>query len=278
MRRTPFASPPPCWQRDASQGWGLEANPNRLQVQTIDSLCVGLADRLPLLSRLGPAPQIQEDAWALYREAARETLALLEEDGYTEQVAALLLHLDNDVAAAEALLAGLLAKRDQWWRHLRGGAQRAELERALENLSRERMEQAREAVPEVFVEAILAAVRYAAANVARANPASPLAACADVTGAAGCGPGGSRALARYRRAVPHRQRDSAQEARQAQRLPAGERSRRPWSASSASRPRSRPRSCSRTWSRIRTSPPRCRRSGCCRRRPTTSGSGRSSRR
>ena len=104
---------------------------------------------------------------ALYREAARETLALLEEEGYTEQVAALLLHVDNDVAAAEGLLAGLLAKRDQWWRHLRGGAQRAELERALANLSRERMQQAREAVPEVFAEAILAAVRYAAGNVAR---------------------------------------------------------------------------------------------------------------
>ena len=168
-------------QRDASRGWGLEANPNRLQVQTIDSLCAGLADRLPLLSGLGPSPQIREDAWALYREAARETLALLEEEGYTRQVAALLMHLDNDVAAAESLLAGLLGKRDQWRRHLQGGAQRAELERALANLSRERMEQAREAVPEVFVGAILAAVRYAAANVARANPSSPLVACADLT-------------------------------------------------------------------------------------------------
>ena len=165
-------------KRDASERWGLEANPNRLQVQTIDSLCVGLAGRLPLLSRLGPAPQIQEDASALYREAARETLALLEEDGYTEQVAALLWHVDNDVAVAEGLLAGLLAKRDQWWRHLRGGAQRAELEQALANLIRERMEQAREAVPEVFAESILAAVRYAAANVSRTVPSSALAACA----------------------------------------------------------------------------------------------------
>ena len=65
--------------RDMSQGWGLETNPNRLQVQTIDSLCVSLAARLPLLSRMGPAPQIREDAWALYREAARET-------GYVETV------------------------------------------------------------------------------------------------------------------------------------------------------------------------------------------------
>ena len=167
-------------ERDASLRWGLETDPNRLQVQTIDSLCVGLAERLPLLSGLGPAPQIREDAWDLYREAARETLGLLEEAAYTEQVAPLLQHVDNDVAAAEALLAGLLGKRDQWRRHLRGGAQRAELERALANLSRERMQQAREAMPEVFAGAILATVRYAAANLAAVNPRSPLVLCADL--------------------------------------------------------------------------------------------------
>jgi ATP-dependent exoDNAse (exonuclease V) beta subunit len=167
-------------ERDASQGWGLETNPNRLQVQTIDSLCVGLAERLPLLSGLGPSPQIREDAWELYREAARETLGLLEEAPYAQRVAPLLLHVDNDVAAAEELLAGLLGKRDQWRRHLRDGAQRADLERALENLCRERMQQAREAVPEVFAGAILAAVRYAAANVAPGDSGLPLSACADL--------------------------------------------------------------------------------------------------
>ncbi len=167
-------------ERDASQGWGLESNPNRLQVQTIDSLCVGLAERLPLLSGLGPSPQIRDDASDLYREAARETLGLLEEAAYTEQVAPLLRHVDNDVAAAEALLAGLLGKRDQWQRHLWGGAQRAELERGLANLSRERMQQARETVPEVFAGAVLATVRYAAANLAAASPDSALVVCADL--------------------------------------------------------------------------------------------------
>ena len=162
-------------ERDASQSWGLETNPNRLQVQTIDSLCVGLAERLPLLSGLGPSPQIREDASDLYREAARETLESARGRRPTRSKSLpLLRHVDNDVAAAEALLAGLLGKRDQWQRHLWGGAQRAELEQALANLSRERMQQAREAVPEVFAGAILAAVRYAAANLAAAQSALSL--------------------------------------------------------------------------------------------------------
>ena len=167
-------------QRDASEGWGLETNPNRLQVQTIDSLCVGLAERLPLLSGLGPSPQIRDDASDLYREAAQEALGLLEDEAYTEQVAPLLRHVDNDVAKAEALLAGLLGKRDQWQRHLWGGARRGELERGLANLCAERVQQAREAVPEVFADAILATVRYAAVNLAQANPRSALAVCADL--------------------------------------------------------------------------------------------------
>src|SRR4029450_11569662 len=100
-------------------------HPTRLQVQTIASRCVSLAERLPLLSGLGPSPQIREDAWDLYQEAARETLGLLEDEAYTEQAAPLLRHVDNDVAAAEAVLAGLLGKRDQWQRHLWGGARRA---------------------------------------------------------------------------------------------------------------------------------------------------------
>jgi len=168
-------------ERDAQEGWGLEANPGRLHVQTIDALCASLTRQMPLLSRLGPVPRVAEDAEELYREAARETLALLEEDGYAEQVAALLRHLDNQVDRAEEMLAALLRKRDQWWRHLGGGGvARVELEHALEQLACERMRRARGAAPAVFVPNILQAVRYAAVNLARSQPHSPLPAWADL--------------------------------------------------------------------------------------------------
>ena len=98
-------------ERDAQEGWGLEANPGRLHVQTIDALCASLTRQMPLLSRLGPVPRVAEDAEELYREAARETLALLDEEGYAEPVAALLRHLDNHVGRAEEMLAALLRKR-----------------------------------------------------------------------------------------------------------------------------------------------------------------------
>ena len=70
---------------------------------------------MPLLSRLGALPRPTEDADELYREAARETLALLEEPGSSAPVAALLGHLDNDTGRAEESLARLLARRDQWF-------------------------------------------------------------------------------------------------------------------------------------------------------------------
>ena len=38
---------------DARHGWRLLANPNRLRIQTIDALNLGLARRLPVLSGLG---------------------------------------------------------------------------------------------------------------------------------------------------------------------------------------------------------------------------------
>ena len=167
-------------ERDRRESWGLEANPARLQVLTIDSLCVGLASRLPLLSRLGPITGLEEKPQELYREAARETLALLEEEDYTHSVAALLTHLDNDFAAAEQMLAGLMARREQWLRHLAAGIDRASLERALASLARSRMAQAREVAPDMFVRTILDTVRYAAANLAASRPDRWVAHCADL--------------------------------------------------------------------------------------------------
>jgi ATP-dependent helicase/nuclease subunit A len=155
---------------DAQRHWGITDNPARLRIQTIDSLCYSLVAQMPLLSRLGAMPAAEEDATELYREAARETLAQLEEPEWSHQVGALLRHLDNDTQRAEALLARLLERRDQWLRH-RENLDRGELSRALANLVRDRLREARDAVPAEAISDLLFCVRYAAAHLAETAPA-----------------------------------------------------------------------------------------------------------
>ncbi len=62
--------------RNDAGGWGLEESAARLRVQTIDALCASLTRQMPVLAKFGAQPESLEDARALYREAARESLAL----------------------------------------------------------------------------------------------------------------------------------------------------------------------------------------------------------
>ena len=59
-------------------GWDLLQNPARLRIETIDALCAAITRRMPWLARFGAMPEISEKAEDLYREAARNTLAHLE--------------------------------------------------------------------------------------------------------------------------------------------------------------------------------------------------------
>ena len=99
---------------------------SRLRIQTIDALCASLTSQMPVLSRFGAQPGVAEDPADLYREAAARTLADI-----TPPVARLLAHLDNNVAQAIGLLAGMLERRDQWLRQTGEAPTRAELEAAL---------------------------------------------------------------------------------------------------------------------------------------------------
>ena len=91
--------------RDEELGWQLTDNPARMKIQTIDSFCAGLTQQMPMLSKLGGLPEIIEDAGDLYREAAANTLGLLDNNRQDERqaewstaVETLLVHLDNDPA------------------------------------------------------------------------------------------------------------------------------------------------------------------------------------
>jgi ATP-dependent helicase/nuclease subunit A len=119
----------------------------RLRIQTIDALCAALTAQMPVLAKFGAQPGIAEDASELYREAAGRALARL-----TPPVARLLAHLDNNVADAAALLAEMLARRDQWLRQTGEAPTRAELEAALVFERNRLLEKARALLPDASPE------------------------------------------------------------------------------------------------------------------------------
>ncbi len=111
--------------RNDALGWKLEESAERLHVQTIDALCASLTRQMPFLSRFGAQPEVVEDASAMYAEAARNVLALVEEeDDAAPLVERLLAHVDNNAAEGEKLLAAMLAQRDHWIRTLRDASER----------------------------------------------------------------------------------------------------------------------------------------------------------
>jgi len=123
-------------EHDGRMGWNLFRNPAQMRIETIDALCAFITRRMPWLARFGAMPEISEKAEDLYREAARNTLRHVECDH--PAVSFLLLHLDNDFAAAERLIAQMIERRDQWLRHTGANPDfarvRAELERSLQRL------------------------------------------------------------------------------------------------------------------------------------------------
>ena len=120
--------------------WNLLQNPARLRIETIDALCAAITRRMPWLARFGAMPEILEKASGLYREAAHQTLGHLEEGN--EELADLLLHLDNDFQRAAQLIAQMLEKRDQWLRHV--WVSREDVEASLQRLILKELEQLRD--------------------------------------------------------------------------------------------------------------------------------------
>lgn len=102
-------------QRDQQQGWNLMANPSRLNITTIDSLCSSLSGHLPLLSQIGTGAKIAEQAQKYYREAAMNLIAsVAEQSEIGAAIRQLLIHKDNQVEKVIELIATLLGKRLQW--------------------------------------------------------------------------------------------------------------------------------------------------------------------
>ena len=178
--------------RDVAQGWEIAVNQNRLRIDTIDALCHALARQMPVLSRFGAQPETVTDAVSLYEEAARHTLGLLEAGGESgAYVARVLSHLDNNVALAIDLIAGMLGKRDQWIRHVAGRMppheRRAQLEAALAHEVEQALARLAELAPLDLHSELAALLRYACANLSTAGMVSPILACDALDGLPGNG-------------------------------------------------------------------------------------------
>jgi len=162
-----------------SKQWSMLANPTRLRIQTIDSLSLELASRMPWMSRMGAPLQVREDAEELYKEAARRTVLLLERHGgLGNAVRSLLRNRDNNVRTVEAMLAQMLAKRDQWLRLTGTGEyseqQKVELrermESALQSMISSALKQVRELFPVELTEELCSLADHAAHNLEEGHP------------------------------------------------------------------------------------------------------------
>ena len=105
--------------RDEELGWRLLFNPQRLKIQTIDSLCSTLTKQMPILADFGAQPQLSDDAEPSYRQAVLGLLEHLEQDSIiADDLVVLLKHLDNDLIKTQDLLISLLRQRDQWLHYI----------------------------------------------------------------------------------------------------------------------------------------------------------------
>jgi ATP-dependent exoDNAse (exonuclease V) beta subunit len=182
--------------RDRSRGWRLLDNPARLRIQTIDSLCASLARQMPVLSGLGAGAGIVEDAQELYREAAERTLARLEgDDALARALGRFLVHLDGDRAAARTLLEAMLARRDQWMHRVTGfepdDSVRAMLEAAFRAERARLLARMRALLPDDEEPELVKLAAYAAGNLARSKPDSPIARLAGIARYPGTGEDGA---------------------------------------------------------------------------------------
>jgi ATP-dependent exoDNAse (exonuclease V) beta subunit len=141
--------------RDAELGWGLQDNPRRLRIETIDALNAWLARQLPVSSRLGAAPVISEDPEPACRQAARDILlAAGGNDAHAAHAAALLQHLGGRFSQAEDLLVAMLKSRDHWLgRVIAPGRMdpaelRTTLDRALDHFVADELLRAEESLPQ----------------------------------------------------------------------------------------------------------------------------------
>ncbi len=175
-------------ENDAQRGWNLLQQPERLNIRTIDAVCLTIAHETPLLSRLGGSLSPTDKPQPLYKLAARRTLAKLgSEEPLSGALAALLQLRGTSLPDCQKLIAEMLDKRDQWGRVLPLGQPAVDwptVRNKLEAPLRRNHEQAFQKAQSLFaghtgiVRELLDLLSQATGNV---DADSPLTALVDVT-------------------------------------------------------------------------------------------------
>ena len=103
-------------KKDSQLKWGLLEAPQRMNLNTLDSLNTLIAGSMPVLSGGGGRMSPVEDALPLYQLAARRTVMQLggEDEALNEALRLVLLYRDGNLAECERMLGEMLNRRDQW--------------------------------------------------------------------------------------------------------------------------------------------------------------------
>ena len=106
--------------RDQTLGWMILEASHQLQILTIDAFSSKLAASMPWLSRLGDMVRTTDLAEPHYEYSVDQVLDTLfrSDSELGEHLNKVLMELDYNYAKAKALFVSMLAKRDQWLRHI----------------------------------------------------------------------------------------------------------------------------------------------------------------
>ena len=155
-----------------ARGWHLLTQPSRLRIVTMDALCSSLARQMPLLSRLGGQPMVSDDASQHYLEAAQRALAeVAGETSLQAPISAALGFINNDIEKLSKLLAGMLAKREQWLllagQHTQFDVSEisAQCFAVIQNCAQEKLTAALHTFAASYQTMLMPAVRFAASNL-----------------------------------------------------------------------------------------------------------------
>jgi ATP-dependent helicase/nuclease subunit A len=165
--------------QNSKENWHLLENPTRLKIQTLDSFCAGLTQKMPILSKTGGGLSIQENAQNLYTETAHRILALVEADSpIGDSIRIILEHLDNSKSSFLKRVIQLLQKRDQWMSEFFDKFPvtenlRAYLEDILAALIENILVDAQKSFPPQAVEQLVPLAMYSGKNLADHNPEHP---------------------------------------------------------------------------------------------------------
>lgn len=99
---------------DQQMQWRLLEQPQRLKIQTIDSLCTELVRKMPWSSRFGAMPQIETDLTTFYEQAARNLIEGIDHAPLRQALTTLLIHAGGNLKQLKSQLANMLYQRESW--------------------------------------------------------------------------------------------------------------------------------------------------------------------